>query len=80
MEKSANEIGYDFSGVDAPENSKDLYSLRYGTFVVPIIKAVQEQQKLIDEQQQSIETLVEENKELKADITAIMIQMGLVVK
>ncbi len=42
VEAAAKKIGYDFSGVDAPENDKDLYGLRYSDFVVPLVKAVQE--------------------------------------
>lgn len=42
VEKAAKEIGYNFSGVDAPKNEDDLYSLRYAEFVVPLVKAVQE--------------------------------------
>lgn len=42
VEKSAKEIGYSFSGVDAPDNENDFYGLRYGAFVAPLVKAVQE--------------------------------------
>ncbi|HYV93832.1 MAG TPA: tail fiber domain-containing protein [Chitinophagales bacterium] len=42
VERAAKETGYDFSGVDAPKNDKDLYGLRYAEFVVPLVKAVQE--------------------------------------
>lgn len=42
VERAAKELGYDFSGVDAAKNDKDLYSLRYAEFVVPLVKAVQE--------------------------------------
>ena len=42
VEKAAKSINYDFSGVDAAKNDKDLYSLRYAEFVVPLVKAVQE--------------------------------------
>ncbi len=35
VEKAAQSIGYDFSGVDAPENGKGAYGLRYAEFVVP---------------------------------------------
>lgn len=42
VEKIAISIGYDFSGVDAPQNETDLYGLRYAEFVVPLVKAVQE--------------------------------------
>ncbi len=39
---SAKNIGFNFSGVDAPKNENDLYGLRYAEFVVPLVKAVQE--------------------------------------
>lgn len=42
VEKSAREIGFDFSGVDAAKNENDIYGLRYAEFVVPLVKAVQE--------------------------------------
>jgi hypothetical protein len=58
VEKAARESGYDFSGVDKPKNEKDLYGLRYAEFVVPLVKAVQEQQALIDRQQRQIEELM----------------------
>ena len=47
VEVAGQKIGYDFSGVDKPKNENDLYGLRYGEFVVPLVKAVQEQQELI---------------------------------
>jgi len=42
VEQAAKSINYNFSGVDAAKNDKDLYSLRYADFSVPLIKAVQE--------------------------------------
>jgi len=42
VETAAQSVGYDFSGVDAPENGKGAYGLRYAEFVVPLVKAVQE--------------------------------------
>ena len=42
VEASAKKIGYDFSGVDAPKNENDYYGLRYGDFVVPVVKSIQE--------------------------------------
>lgn len=42
VEKAAKQLGFDFSGVDAPKNDKDYYGLRYASFVVPLVKAVQE--------------------------------------
>lgn len=49
VEAAAKEVGYDFSGIDRPKNAGDNYSLRYAEFVVPLVKAVQEQQKMIEE-------------------------------
>ncbi len=49
VEQAAKETGYDFSGVDKPKKEDGLYSLRYADFVVPLVKAVQEQQQMIDE-------------------------------
>ena len=56
VEKSAKELGFDFSGIDAPKNSNDVYGLRYAEFVVPLVKAVQEQQKIIEDQNKKIDT------------------------
>jgi len=41
--------------VDAPKNENDYYGLRYAEFVVPLVKAVQEQQNTIDKQQTTID-------------------------
>jgi hypothetical protein len=57
VEAAAAASGYDFSGVDKPKNDRDFYGLRYGDFVVPLVKAVQEQQKMIEGQRASIEAL-----------------------
>jgi len=49
VEKAANDLGFDFSGVDKPKKPNDNYGLRYAEFTVPLVKAVQEQQTIIDE-------------------------------
>lgn len=49
VEEAAKAVGYDFSGVYAPANDSDHYALAYSTFVVPLVKAVQEQQTMIEE-------------------------------
>jgi trimeric autotransporter adhesin len=61
VELAARELGFDFSGVDAAKNDKDLYGLRYSEFVVPLVKAVQEQQ-------QQIELLIRLNKSLQKQV------------
>ncbi len=78
VEATANKIGYDFSGVDKPKNSKDIYGLRYAEFVVPLVKAVQElsikneELKMNNEQQQKIN---EQLKKDMADLKAMMQQL-----
>ncbi|MES2329296.1 MAG: tail fiber domain-containing protein [Bacteroidota bacterium] len=42
VESAAKSLQYDFSGVDAPTSSDQVYSLRYAEFVVPLVKATQE--------------------------------------
>lgn len=57
VEAAAKSIGFDFSGVDAPKNENDYYGLRYAEFVVPLVKAVQEQQVMIEKLQKEVEEL-----------------------
>jgi len=61
VEISANQIGYDFSGVDYPQTPDDNYGIRYSEFVVPLTKAIQEQQEMINE-------LMTELKDVKAEL------------
>jgi hypothetical protein len=55
--QAANEAGYDFSGITIPKNDHELYTLSYEQFVVPLVKAVQEQQHEIDELKMIISNL-----------------------
>lgn len=48
VEAAAKASGYDFSGVLVPKNDKGMYALGYATFVVPLVKALQEQQQMIN--------------------------------
>ncbi len=77
VEEAAKETGYDFSGVDAPKNDKDVYGLRYAEFVVPLVKAVQElsqeNQELVQKQemqQKLIDALKADILELKETMSA----------
>jgi len=60
VEALVNKTGYVFGGVDAPQNDKDSYSIRYDQFVVPLVKAVQELSSKVEAQQQQIEALLEQ--------------------
>lgn len=65
VEQAAMELGYKFDGVHAPENEFDNYSVAYTQFIMPLIKAVQEQQKAAIEQQEEILQLKKEIELLK---------------
>jgi hypothetical protein len=66
VEKSAKSLGYDFSGVEVDEIG--IYSLRYGEFVVPLVKAVQE----LSEQN---DRLNEQNEKLNRQIEDLVIRL-----
>ncbi len=57
VEELANTLGFDFSGIDKPENDDSFYGLRYAEFVVPLVKAMQEQQETINKLATKIEEL-----------------------
>lgn len=43
VEKAADSVGFAFSGIDKPKDiNQSFYGLRYGDFVPPLVKAVQE--------------------------------------
>jgi trimeric autotransporter adhesin len=67
VEQAAKSAGYDFSGVDLPKNDKDLYGIRYGDFVVPLVKAMQEQQGQIN----SITSESERVRELEQTVSEL---------
>jgi trimeric autotransporter adhesin len=57
VEQAANQSGFNFSGVDKPRNDNSNYGLRYAEFVVPLVKAMQEQQLLIEELKKEVSEL-----------------------
>ena len=72
VEKAAKELNYDFSGVDAPKNDKDLYGLRYSEFVVPLVSAVQELSKQNDSLQQNVNALQTQIDELRNTVKVLV--------
>ncbi len=54
-EQALHKTVFSFNVVDKPNNERALYGLRYADFVVPLVKAVQELQVIIDTQQKLIE-------------------------
>jgi hypothetical protein len=69
VEKAAKELGYDFSGVDAPKNDEDFYGLRYAEFVVPLVKAIQQLSQRTD-------SLILENTSLQKRVMQLESRMG----
>jgi trimeric autotransporter adhesin len=65
VEKAAKEAGYNFSGVDIPKRENEFYGLRYSEFVVPLVKAVQEQQQMINELKKQNADMQKQINELK---------------
>ncbi len=55
VEATAKAIGYAFDGVNAPKNPTDNYSIAYGQFVPSLVRAVQEQQQIIEMLQKQVE-------------------------
>jgi trimeric autotransporter adhesin len=70
VEKAAKEVGYDFSGVDAPKNPDDLYGLRYAEFTVPLVKAVQELSKQNEELKNEVRSLKNNYEQLSQKISS----------
>lgn len=73
VEEAARLAGYDFSGVHHPKSETDHYTLGYASFTVPIVKAIQElnvtvleQQKINDQLREELEMLRKELLEMKA--------------
>jgi trimeric autotransporter adhesin len=65
VEKAADASGYDFSGIVKPKTAGEHYSLSYESFVAPLVKAMQEQQKIIVSQNERIDSLEKKIDELK---------------
>ena len=66
VEKIAQSIGYNFSGVDVDE--KGIYSLRYSEFVAPLVKAVQELSKQNEAKDENAASLQDQVNKLKNQV------------
>jgi trimeric autotransporter adhesin len=71
VEKAASSIGYNFSGVDKPQNERDFYGLRYAEFTVPLVKAVQELSKLNYAKDEKLDALTSQVEELKTQFASL---------
>ena len=71
VEQAAQNCGFDFSGVHAPANDHTPWSLSYSGFVVPLVKAMQEQQKIIEELKQQNREQAEINRKILSELEAL---------
>lgn len=76
VEKICTDLGYNFDGLHIPDasNPTDNYGLAYSQFIMPIVKAVQEQQLLIENQKNEIDllkTALEKYKNLEDRLKAL---------
>jgi ribosomal protein L9 len=60
-----------------PKHEGDLYALRYAEFVVPLVKAVQEQQQIIRAQEQQNQELQKQLQELQQQLQQIKVKLGM---
>lgn len=65
VEKAADATGYNFSGIVKPKTEKEHYSLSYESFVVPLVKAMQEQQQMISALDKKLATQQQQIDKLK---------------
>lgn len=65
VETAAKKAGYNFSGVNVPDNENSIYGISYYQFVVPLVKGMQEQQEMIETLKQQVEGLKSELAELR---------------
>jgi hypothetical protein len=87
VEKAAKECAFNFPGIDVPRNDKEVYTLRYVDFIMPMVKGMQEQQSMIDSlklENENLKAAVDKlqttNNELKVDIEKIKQQLGMEAK
>ncbi|RXR24073.1 tail fiber domain-containing protein [Flavobacterium stagni] len=67
VEKICNDLGYNFDGLHIPDanNPTDNYGIAYSQFIMPLVKAVQEQQVIIENQKIELEKLQNEINKIR---------------
>ena len=71
VEKAAKAANYNFSGYSTPKTVNGLYTLSYEQFVVPLVKAMQEQQQVIEEQSKKIKKQAATIESLEKRLSAL---------
>lgn len=75
VEKAAKKAGFNFSGVVKPSNAKDPYGIRYAEFTVPLVKATQEQQSIIEDLQLENQEQQQELKKQRTELKRLQQEM-----
>jgi len=70
VEEAAAKAGYNFNGLHKPNDENDNYSLAYAQFVVPLVKAVQEQQVMIEKLQEQLDANSQQKKSTDTGLTS----------
>jgi len=65
VEKVVKDLDFDFHGVAKPAGEHDIYGLTYTEFIPPVVKAIQEQQEIINAQNDEIIELKNRLKKLE---------------
>jgi hypothetical protein len=86
--EAARKLGYDFSGVDIPDDpDTEKFGLRYAELVVPLVKAVQEldqlsnnQQDKIAQQQAMISDIIQQINRMEARLEQVKQQQAMTQK
>jgi hypothetical protein len=68
VEKAAEESGFDFPGIDVPRNDKEVYSLRYVDFIMPMVKSIQE----LDKKETQLAEAMQENARQNAELLKLI--------
>ena len=67
VEAALEELDMEFSGLIVDEDERSTLNLSYGSFTIPLINAVKEQQETIEELQAQNESLIERIEALEAE-------------
>jgi hypothetical protein len=71
MENAMKKSKYQFSGLNIPETNEGNYSIVYGLLTVPLVKTVQEQQVMIEEQNEKLKAQQNEIDLLRQELREI---------
>jgi len=79
VSKAAEDLNFNFYGISKPKNENSNFSLRYAAFVVPIVKAIQEQQDIIESQNKKLDRQSQDIEDLKKMIKKQQEQINLLL-